>query len=360
MSEYTYSYQTMSLTASGNLSVPTDINFFLTNLSSVSTRGTPYMEIIVQLTETDTSYAIYNNVLKYLSDDNFFTTTCNSDELVIPDQSESYYKLINKNDKRVYCCDNQVYYANKALAYTPSNLYFKYKNSDYGQLTIPSGNLETPNSDTYSYAINSVSRNTIFYYYTGTTVYTLIDFTNSQNTSYGFTIYIMQSYSNQISDSVSFAALPNLYPVLMNETIVGSGNSIPKNWLYTYFVLDENTSIQAVSVGTAYLTQDGLRNSYVFLDPTYSSVIYDQTLITCPNVIANSTITTKTTFVSKNQSSSSSGSCTETADGYEVNDTLNAASDVTNSVNAAISALNTSGTGILTSVTTIETTLTKQ
>jgi hypothetical protein len=311
----------MSLTASGNLVVPPDINFFITNLSSVSTRGTPYMEIIVQLTETDTSYAIYNNVLKYLSDYNFFTTTCNSDELVIPDKSELYYKLINKNDKRVYCCDNQVYYANKALAYNPSNLYFKYKNSEYGQLTIPSGNLQTPNPNTNSYVINYVSRNTIFYYYTGTTVYTLIDFTNSQNTSYGFTIYIMQSYCNQVLEGVSFATLPNLYPILMDESIVGSGNTLPKNWLYTYFVLDKGTTLQAVSVGTAYITQDGLKNSYVFLDPTYSNIVYEKTLITYPSVIANSTITTNTTFVSKNQSSSSSGSCTETADGFQVNDT---------------------------------------
>lgn len=360
MTEYTYSYETMALTASGNLPVPSDINLFLTNLSSTSTRGTPFMEVIVQFTETDTTYAVYNTVLKYLSLNNFFTTTNNADELIIPDQSESYYKLIYKNDKRFYCCDNQLYYANKALAYTPSNLYFKYKNSDYGQVTIPSGNLQTPNPSSNAYVINTVQRNSIFYYYSGTTVYTLIDFTNSQNTSYGFTIYIMTAYANQISNTVSFASLPNLFPALMDETLVGSGNTLPKNWIYTYYVLDKKTNIEAVSVGSAYLTNDGLKNVYVFLDPKYSSIIYNQTLVTYPTVVANSTITTTTTFNGINQSSSSSGSCTETSDGYQVNDTLNAASDATNSVNAAISALNTSGAGMLTSVTTIETTLTKQ
>jgi hypothetical protein len=170
----------------------------------------------------------------------------------------------------------------------------------------------------------------------------------------------MQSYCNQVLEGVSFATLPNLYPILMDESIVGSGNTLPKNWLYTYFVLDKGTTLQAVSVGTAYITQDGLKNSYVFLDPTYSNIVYEKTLITYPSVIANSTITTNTTFVSKNQSSSSSGSCTETADGFQVNDTLNAASDVTNSVNAAISALNTSGVGMLTSVTTIKTSIDKR
>lgn len=359
MSQYVYSYQTMSLTASGNVKVPSDVNLYITNEFSVSTRGTPYMEVIVQLTETDTSYAVYNNMLKYLSDNNFFTTTNSADELIIPDQSESYYKLIHKNDKRVYCCDNQVYYGNKALAYTPSNLYFKYKNSDYGQVTIPSGNLQTPNPDTAAYVINSIQRNSIFYYYSGTTVYTLIDFTNSLNTSYGFTIYIMQSYANQVINTVSFATLSNLYPVLMNESTVGSGNTIPKNWLYTYFVLDKTISLEAVSVGTAYFLQDGLKNSYIFLDPAYSSVIYDQTLATQPTIVASSTITTNTTFNSITQSNSSSGSCTETADGYEVNATLNAASDTTNSVNAAISALNTTGAGKITSVTTIKTIIEK-
>ena len=357
MSEYAYSYDTMSLTASGNLPVPKDINLFITNLFSSSTRGTPYMEIIVQLNETDTSYAIYNNMLKYISTQNFFTTTCDSDELIIPNQNESYYKLIYKNDKRVYCCDNQVYYGNKALAYSPSNLYFKYKNSIFGELTLPSGNYQTPNKDTSAYVINSVGRNSIFYYYSGSTVYTLIDFTNSQNTRYGFSIYIMQSYSNQIINGINFATLPNAYSLLMNEAIVGSGNTIPKNWIYTYFVLDKTISLEVVSVGTAYITQDGLKNSYVFLDPRYSSVIYEQTLATRPNISGQSKITTTTTFNSNKQSSSSSGTCTETADGYSSNDVLIAASDTTNSVNSAITSLNPQGSGKLTSLTTIETIL---
>ena len=361
MSEYAYSYQTMSLTASGNLSLPSDNTFYLTNSFSNSTRGTPYMEIIVQLSETDTTYAVYNNVLKYLGSNEFFTTTNNADEIDIPEQTNNYYKLIYKNDKRVYTCDNQVYYGNIATQYTPSNLYFNFKNSNYGQLTIPAGNQETPNSDTNAYAINSVDRNSIFYYYSGTTVYTLIDFTNSQNTSYGFTIYIMQSYCNQVSDSVTFATLPHLYGTLMDENIVGSGNTIPKNWLYTYFTISKDQQyVEAVSVGTAYLTQDGCKNSYVFLDPTYSNILYEQTLVSAPTVNATSTIKTSTTFVnSDKESNSSSGSATLTADGYVVNDTLNSASDTTNSVNAAISALDTTGAGQLTSVTTIRTTIRK-
>ena len=103
----------------------------------------------------------------------------------------------------------------------------------------------------------------------------MIDFNNSLNTTYGFTIFIMQSYTTQIYP-VTSNNLTELASVLENKEIVGDDNTMPQNFVYSYLVLPKNITLQAVSVGTAYLLQDGLNNSYVFLDPLYSNTIYDQ------------------------------------------------------------------------------------
>jgi hypothetical protein len=63
---------------------------------------------------------------------------------------------------------------------------------------------------------------------------------------------------------------------LEDPRIVGRGNTIPRNWAYTTFTLPRSKTLQSVSIGTAYLVQDGLKNSYTYLDPEYGSYIYNQ------------------------------------------------------------------------------------
>jgi hypothetical protein len=268
------SYQKMVLSSLGNKIVPSDANLFITNQSTSSTRFSPYMELIFQISESDTDYAIYNTFLKYTSEDLAYVETNNADQLIIPPKSTEYYKLIYTNDKRYYTCDQQIYYGFTNDAIGPDTLYFTYKNNFKAICKVPNGNAVTPSSGG-PYTVSNVSRNSIFTYYSGTTVYLLIDFNNSLNTNYGFSIFIMQSYTRQVYP-VSSSNLTELANVLEDEKIVGSGNTIPSNFVYSYSILAKNLTLQAVSVGTAYLLQDGLNNSYVFLDPTYSDVIYEQ------------------------------------------------------------------------------------
>jgi len=268
------SYEDMLLLSLGNKTLPSGQNLFVTNQTTSSTRYSPYMELIFQINETDTSYAIYNTFLKYTSEDLAYVETNVADQLVIPIRSDYYYKLVYKNDKRYYTCDQQIYSGFTSTTTGPDTLYFYYKNNKKAICKLPNGNAVTPSTGGV-YTTSEVDRNSIFTYYPGTTVYLLIDFNNSLNTTYGFTIYIMQSYARQIYP-VSSSNLSELSTVLNDVAIVGEGNTIPHNFVYSYLVLPKTISLQAVSVGKAYLLQDGLNNSYVFLDPLYSNVIYDQ------------------------------------------------------------------------------------
>jgi hypothetical protein len=268
------SYETMILSSLGNQIVPSTANLFLTNQSTSSTRFSPYMELIFQIEETDTSYAIYNTFLKYVSEDVAYVETHDASQLIIPPKSDYYYALIYVNDKRYYTCDQQIYYGYTSSTTGPDTLYFKYKNNQKAICKLPNGNAVTPSSGG-AYTVSDVNRNSIFTYYSGTTVYLLIDFNNSLNTTYGFTIFIMQSYTTQIYP-VTSNNLTELAPVLENQEIVGSGNTIPSNFVYSYLILPKNITLQAVSVETAYLIQDGLNNSYVYLDPSFSNTIYSQ------------------------------------------------------------------------------------
>lgn len=364
MTEYIYSYETMSLTSMGNLVVPSDINYAITCNFNNSIVGTPYIEVVIQQTETSTSVIVYNSVIQNLSENKCLTTTSNADQLIIPTSSSAYYALINVNDKRVYTCDNYLSYANKALALTPTNLYFKYKNSN-GCMQVTSNRAQSITSTNKStsaslpYTVETVSENCIYYYYSNRAVYLLIDYTNTLNTSYGFTIYIMQSYCNQKTKNINSSNLDTLYDLLIDEKLVGSGNTLPSNWVYCYYIIPNSVMLQAVSVGTIYKTRDGLSNAYVYLDPTYCNKVYESTLKTQPSNVAESKITTTASFRSQTLSSSSSGTSTLSVDGYNVADTLNAGSNATDAINAAISslALPSSGTGTLTTTTTINTSM---
>ena len=368
MADYTYSYETMTLTSTGNLVVPNDINYTITSNFNNSIRGTPYIEIVIKPTKTSTYAIVYNSVLNNLATNNFLTTTSNASELIMPPESFEYYALLNVNDNRVYMCDNFLSYENKALALTPTNLYFKYKNSN-GCIQVTSNRSQAlPNINTTSnssqtqalpYTLQMVNENSIYYYYANQVVYLLIDYTNNLNTSYGFTIYIMQSYCNQVTKNVNMSNLNMLYDLLIDEQVVGSGKTLPSNWCYASYNIPNPELIQAVSAGIIYKTRDGLSNAYVYLDPKYCNKLYESTLKTKPNNVATSIIKTTATFSNETLSSSSSGTSTLSANGYTINDTLNAGSNASDAINSAIGSLSlpTSGTGKVTTTTTINTSM---
>lgn len=267
-------YDQIILTSNGNLPIPPGVDLYITNNDTISTRYSPYMELIFQLNEGDTSYAVYNNFLKYQTSGLEYIETHVSDDLIIPPRTSQYYSVFYKNDKRFYTADQQIYYSFQSNTVGPNELYFTYKNNSKAICKIPNGNSTTP-SGAGDYIANTINRNSIFKYYGGSPVFLLVDFSNQMNTNYGFTIWIMQSYSNQIY-SVTQSNITLLSSVLKDESIVGSGNTLPDFMTYSYCNIPANSSIQAVSLNIAYLIQDGVGNSYIYLDPTYSDILYNK------------------------------------------------------------------------------------
>lgn len=327
------SYQTIVLTALGNLEIPDGVNFYFTNRFNTSTRNSPYMELIFQINEGDTEYAIYNTFLKYTSNNLSIVETNDADQIIIPPTSKDYYRLEYMNDKRFYTCDSQMYYGFTESSFGPPNLYFSYKNCLNAILQVPNGNGVYPSSGG-AYTVSNVSRYAIFWYYPATTVYLLIDFNNSMNTSYGFSIFVMQSFCKQIYP-VTEEGLNTLNEVLINPDIVGSDNVLPTNWIYSYSILNKDFYLNAVSIGTAYQTQDGLSNTYTYVDPSYCNQIYEQYTTKQDLVFVNSKSTTlcKTTFKNDTQLVTASATATATATGNTITDSFQSSAD--NSVNVA-------------------------
>jgi hypothetical protein len=144
----------------------------------------------------------------------------------------------------------------------------------------------------------------------------------------------MQSYCKQVFP-VTLEQLNTLDSILINPEIVGPENVLPNNWIYSYLILNKETYLNAVSIGTAYQTQDGLNNTYTFLDPEYSNQIYDQYL-TSQDLIkidAKSTTLCKTIFKNNTETLTASASATASATGNNIIDAFQSSAD--NSMNTA-------------------------
>ena len=93
-----------------------------------------------------------------------------------------------------------------------------------------------------SYQTTTVNRNTTWIYKSGSPVYELISPSGEE--------YVMQSYAQIVSPSLSMADLPMLEKQLQ----------LPKGWSYRTRLLTED--LYLVAKGTAYVLQDSLLNSY--------------------------------------------------------------------------------------------------
>lgn len=248
-------------------------SFILSNPSTQSCRNAPYMEILIQVNEGDTAYEIYNTYLKNRNN----VLTCNdADLLEIPVTSPYYYRLIDKNDKRNYICDQQIYVLGdtSSVEGAPEYLNLRFKNCPSVICQIPGGNSVTPGSSTDPYTVSQVSRNTVFVYYPGQPIYFLVDTRNNSANEYGCQIYVMQSFCQQ-KYPVNINNLQSLGSVLSDSKVVGD-YTLPEGVCFAYCVLDSNTQLELVSDSTAFLMQDALSNSYTYLDPKYSDFLYKQ------------------------------------------------------------------------------------
>jgi hypothetical protein len=99
------------------------------------------------------------------------------------------------------------------------------------------------------YTGNSVNRETEFIFFAGSEVYELVDPTGR--------VYVMQSYSHQVDDTLTEADLPAL----------GSRLQLPPGWSFRARVVPADYVVED-QAGVATVLQDELRNSYQLVLPT--------------------------------------------------------------------------------------------
>ena len=228
----------------GNNAFNTDISFTPENIIE---RNNCYMEVVVP-----TSSDLYNVYSTYELK-NYFQTT-DSTNIIVDDPR------IIINDKRRWMMD-KIY---QLLDIVPQNtpLYIQVRFSNYPKLGCPlKWTAQVIPSDSDSYSISQITRNTIWVYEPNKPVYLLINFIDNNPN-----IYVMQSLNLQTFDNLS----------VNNVDYIGKFLNLPENWVWTTIILDDETFLKVVSVGTAYLVQDSLGNSYQYLDPKYAPWLYEQ------------------------------------------------------------------------------------
>ena len=112
-----------------------------------------------------------------------------------------------------------------------------------GTLLVPPGGPPSP------YTGNSVNRDTQFIFFAGSEVYELVDPAGR--------VYVMQSYSHQVDDTLSEADLAGL----------GSRLQLPPGWAFRARVVSADYVVED-QAGVATVVQDELRNTYQLVLPT--------------------------------------------------------------------------------------------
>jgi hypothetical protein len=123
---------------------------------------------------------------------------------------------------------------------TPSNELMMFGNLTMrlaATLDVPAGGPAPP------YNENSVNRDTKFLFFAGSEVYELVDPTGR--------VYVMQSYSHQVDDTLTEADLPDL----------GSRLQLPAGWGFRARVVSADYVVED-EAGVATVVQDDLANTY--------------------------------------------------------------------------------------------------
>lgn len=102
-------------------------------------------------------------------------------------------------------------------------------------------------SNEIAYTVNTVERNTVWYYYKGQQVFIL--------ESPSGKCFIMQSYSQKIDNNLQLEDLETL----------GSRLNLPSGWSYKSITLDEDFILESQN-GEAELVTDDLENAYQYLN----------------------------------------------------------------------------------------------
>ncbi len=102
-------------------------------------------------------------------------------------------------------------------------------------------------TDEVAYTVNTVERNTAWYYYKGQQVYILEDPSGK--------CFIMQSYSQKIDTNLQLEDLETL----------GSRLDLPSGWSYEMVILEDDFILESQN-GEAELMSDDLENAYQYLN----------------------------------------------------------------------------------------------
>jgi len=110
------------------------------------------------------------------------------------------------------------------------------------------------------YGDNIVNRWSTILYYPTTLVYLLI----SKNP---YKIYVLQLFKSNLENPVSSPE----QLVAMNEYL-----ELPEGWTYAYMQLPKDKMLEVQSLGQIRVLNDNLGNSYVFIDPSTNTWLYDK------------------------------------------------------------------------------------
>ena len=149
----------------------------------------------------------------------------------------------------------------------PNNLYFKFITSN---TIFPIAKVEgsAAGSGGVAYVSGTVYRNNMWIYYPYTQIYVLIR-SNDNINSYGFSIWVLQSYTNQIDETLTLNTLPYIGTILANNLT----KPLPSNICFS--VINLSQYLNSSSIGNIYVMQDSLNNTYQYIDPTYCNFLYN-------------------------------------------------------------------------------------
>jgi hypothetical protein len=221
-------------------------------ISNNSIRYVPYCELLFPVTGSS-QYNVYSN----FDCQNTFNTNDGSQLKISSDN-------VVVNDKRFWTMDQLVQVSGSAP--DGVNMYIKvpFKNNKKIEASFKwTAQLEPGSGKPYT--VSQISRQTIWEYNPQTPVYLLIN-----TRKHSLSIYVMQSYTNQVYEDLSPANLPYL----------GGRMHVDEGWTFAYMILDQTTKLRVISTETAYLVQDAAKNSYQYLDPLYAPWLYEKYAVT--------------------------------------------------------------------------------
>ena len=242
-----------------------NLYFNLDTETNQTMRDSPYSELQFY-TSIPGTLAIYTSNDGFTS--NKLNTSNLSEDLILPDDGSIAYI----NEKRFYTCDSSVFYADPSIIIEgPEYRYYPYKNAPQFFATFHK-KINVVVSKGGPYIIQYPQRTNIWVFFPNKPVFCLVTSEYVFDEKYNFSIFAMQSYSNEVDPSLRIGDLTYLQNKLLDSALVGE-YILPKNWAFV--VINLNEYLNVPSLGTAVLTKDGLSNSYNYISPYFAKTIYE-------------------------------------------------------------------------------------